>query len=145
VATPPFNPALANIVKAVIVSTRPEEMILVDTFFQNPNKAEREEMLGFGMGIDVALLTPLLISFLREAGKGALNELASDVGKKIAKQFTSEKESTLNTSALQKIQEAFSLHLENAGFSPTDTLQVSDSLVTVLVSHPEWLQGLVKN
>jgi hypothetical protein len=139
------NLALTDIVKAVIVLTRPEEMILVDALLQNHNKAEKEEMLGFGAGVSVAVLAPVLIAFLKEARDSALKVVAEDIGKKIAEHFTSEKETRLNSAALQNLRDAFSQHLQDAGFDSNDTLLASDSLVDVIVGHPEWLQAIVKH
>jgi hypothetical protein len=111
-------------------------------------------MLEWGVPRDILLLTPVLIEFLRskefidfwkEAGKGALNALAEQVGGKVVKRLTDEHERKLDSTKLQLMRDDFSARLEASGFDKQEVTVAAAQLVAVLASHPDWAQALVTN
>lgn len=135
--------ALSAVAKTILKATRPEEAILVDALICNQSRLGDDEILGFGMGPEIALLAPVLIDFLKDASKSSLKTLAEQCGEYLAKKVTSPSHPKLDPSKLVRIRSDLSERLSNGGFEPDEVSRIGDSLVSVLIENPDLLRELV--
>jgi hypothetical protein len=135
--------AIISIANAVVKETKPEEAILINGLVADRTAREKDDMLGFGGGFDLLLLSPILIDFLKDVGKSALKGLADHAGDKLAKDLTEKETPKLDAAKLNSLRDGFTQRLEDAGFSINDATVAGDVLTSVLVGHPDWFRSLV--
>lgn len=87
-AEPLDNQLIADLARDIISQTAPQEMPLFransEAYFKNPDKAlagkkGKDEMLGFGAGEAVVLLTPVALAVTTEAVKFVVEEVKKSV------------------------------------------------------------------
>ena len=147
------NAALAQIVESVIRNTRPDEIIFVEAVASSSFSPEKDQMLGWGGGTEILLLTPLLTEFLRskpflefckDIGKGAISTVAERLGKTVAEKVTNPHTPTLDVNSLNLLVGEFATKLEGSGFEKQEAAHASDALKAVIVDHPEWAKRLIE-
>jgi hypothetical protein len=136
--------SISDIARAVLVSTKPDELILLDSLVRDNATSRRDEMLGFGAGPELLLLSPVLISFLKEIAtasacgeivKGALKTIADDVGEKLGKVLIERPAARLDTSKLQVLSDEFQRRLQSRDFSATATASRRRARAEVISAH----------
>jgi hypothetical protein len=145
--------ALTNILESVLRTVRPEEIILVEGLISKSAQRGRDSMLGWSVApSDVLLLSPFLLQFIhsssfidfcKDVSKGALNTIAEHLGKKAVEKITDSHALKIDTKQLESLVDDFATKLELNGFDKQEVVLVSDSLKSVIVSHPEWVKRLV--
>lgn len=135
--------SLTAVAKSVLTSTRPEEVILIEGLVSNQSQGMKDEILGFGLGPEITLLAPLLIDFLREAGKSSLKTAAESLGEYVAKKVVSPSHPKIEPRKLVTIRQDLSKRLLECGFEPEEVSRIGDSLISVLVENPDLMVGLV--
>jgi hypothetical protein len=131
-AEPIDNQLIADLTRDIIAQTAPQEMPLFrahsEAYFRNPDKAlaeqkGKDEMLGFGSGEVVVLLTPIALTVVAEVVKFIVEEvkksvkdesssLISETVKKVFKKFRPEQKkedkktpSALTPEQLERVRE----------------------------------------
>jgi hypothetical protein len=135
--------SLTAVVRSVLTSTRPEEVILVDGLVSDQSQGKKDEILGFGLGPEITLLAPVLIDFLKEACKGSLKTVAESFGVYLAKKVVSPSHPKIDQTKLVTIRTDLSKRLSESGFEPEEVNRIGDSLISVLVANPDLLRGLI--
>jgi hypothetical protein len=136
--------AIKQVLTGVLSTAKPEEVFLVDSVFDQPIEINRRtDALGFGGGAEVILwLYPLfhvLCELTGDAGKG----FAEKWGGQLAEWMWKKKpEASLEAAMLTNLRTAVVQRLTVEGVASPDSERVGDTLVAVLVNHPEFLRHI---
>jgi len=158
------NQLIADVARDIVAQTAPEELLLFRVtsveYFKNPEKAlkqqaGKDEMLGFGGGEVVTLLTPIVLTVMTEVVTFAMAtvkeslvqgsaDLLNEHAKKMFKKFRAEGNNQAGTPApftLQQIARVHKLvyekflHLE---LSDALANRLSDAVVATLISETSY-------
>jgi hypothetical protein len=134
--------AIKQILTEVLSATRPGEVVLVDSVFDE-GKSETE-ILGFGPGVELELAISALLPILERLASTAANRFAEEWGAHLAEWlFAKEKHNhSLNSECLIQLREAVVMRLRDQGFDPANADRIGDSVSTVIISHPSLVREL---
>ena len=122
---------------------RPEEVVLVESSFEKDDS--KNDMLGFGAGVEVALAITTLLPILKKLASTAADKFAEEWGHDLAEWLFAKGKTdhALNLQCLIELREAVVMRLRDQGFDPANAARIGDSVAAVMVSRPTLVRELI--
>ena len=136
--------AITGLLREVLSTTKPEEAFLADHVFEAPvNVQRRTDALGFGGGAEVILWIYPLFHIFCELAKGAGDGFSKKWGEQLAQWLWGDRRAArLEPEALGSLRKAVVQRLSKEGIAIQDCERVGDSVLAVLIDHPDLLKKI---
>ncbi len=137
---------ITQVVSAVLMETRPEEVFLVDNLFDPfVTLSEKTDALGFGSGPEVSLWMYVILEVLKEFASTSAKEFAKIWGERIYSRLWGKHPSQdpLDPVGLKTLRSRMVERMIKSGVSSIQANSVGDCLVATLAQNPKLIRDLI--
>jgi hypothetical protein len=131
--------AIKQTLTSVLSTTRPEEVMLVDTCFEEESSlGTRGSSLEFGPGAEIPIAMSAVFHVLTKLASTAANRVAEEWGHELAHWLLGKgtDRHSLQAEPLNKIRGAVVARLRGEGFAANEAERIGDCLVATLIAKP---------